>query len=195
MITAILLAAGSSRRMGKENKLTLAFKGKPMIAHMVDEILASQPDELIVVTGYESSEISAWLKDKQVKIVFNPHHLKGMTTSIQAGVMAAHEHSSGFMICLGDQPLILAKEYNLLINHFLEEKSFNTRQILVPVFEGKRGNPVIFSSFYRNEILQHQQMEGCREIILRNQPYVRPITVETPHILKDIDTPEDYDQL
>ncbi|MEZ4776009.1 MAG: nucleotidyltransferase family protein [Bacteroidia bacterium] len=195
MISAILLAAGASRRMGKENKLLLPFRDKPLVAHIADEIIASQPGEVVVVTGHESLKISDVLSGKPVKIVFNPNYLKGMTTSIQAGVAAANEHSSGYMICLSDQPLIYDTEYKMMTANFLKEKINDIGIIQVPVFEEKRGNPVIFSSIYREAILQHQHMEGCREIILQNQIHVRQFAVGKPHILKDIDTPEDYERL
>ncbi|MDX2250326.1 MAG: nucleotidyltransferase family protein [Bacteroidia bacterium] len=195
MISAILLAAGMSRRMGAENKLLLPFRGKPLVAHIIEEILASQPGEIIVVTGHEAEEINFLLKDKPVKIVYNEKYSEGMTTSIQAGVRNANETSEGYMICLSDQPLITAAEYRLIVDAFLREKRTDEKTIQVPIFEGKRGNPVIFSFVYRAIILEHKRMEGCREIISGNPSHVHYLSVENSHILTDIDTPEDYGKL
>lgn len=218
-ITAIVLAAGLSRRMGKKNKLLLKIDAQTLIEKVVANVLQSKAEEVIVVLGHEAVKVQHILKDKSVKMIKNAMYQLGMTTSIQEGVRAASKESKGYMIVLGDLVNIEVEELNLLIDTFqnsLEEKDENKVEvemeensehqqiienekqnlfspIVVPLFEGKRGNPVIFSHHYKEAILQHSNMNGCKGIIEANLDSV--VTVEMPnnHVLKDIDTPEDYD--
>jgi len=99
------------------------------------------------------------------------------------------------MICLADQPLITTEEYNQIIEAFEMAYQTNPKCIVVPFFEGKKGNPVIFSNYYREAILSHQAPEGCKGIIQANQKHIVKIDMPTNHILTDIDTPKDYEQL
>ena len=100
MITAIVLAAGLSKRMGKANKMLLPYKGKPVIAVTVDNIVAAGVSDIVVVTGFEQEKIQEVLNTRPVRIMSNPDYEKGMTTSIQKGI--AHAKGNGYMICLGD---------------------------------------------------------------------------------------------
>ncbi|MEZ4829879.1 MAG: nucleotidyltransferase family protein [Bacteroidia bacterium] len=195
MISCIVLAAGLSRRMGEENKLLLPFRGQALISRILGEVVDAGVGEVIAVTGFEPQKVRAAAQNSQVRWVHNQDYINGMTTSIQAGVAASSTETEGFMICLGDQPLITASEYRDIATMFSEQKKNRERYIQVPVFEGKRGNPVIFSSTFREEILAHSEMEGCREIILSNQPFVHYFTFPNSHIISDIDTPDDYKRL
>src|SRR4051812_30983807 len=100
MVTAIVLAAGLSKRMGSINKLLLQYKGKTIIETTLINILASKIDEVIVVTGHEEEKVQAAIQHLPVTIIHNSDYAKGMTTSIQIGIKHAKE--SGYMICLGD---------------------------------------------------------------------------------------------
>ena len=114
-VSAIVLAAGLSRRMGEENKLFLAFKGKPLVAWVIEKISQSKADEIIIVTSELSKKLAGFANDK-IKVVNNPDYKIGMTTSIQKGILATSESSIGYMICLGDQPLIEIADYNKIIH-------------------------------------------------------------------------------
>ena len=116
-VSAIVLAAGLSRRMGEENKLFLAFKGKPLVAWVIEKISQSKADEIIIVTSELSKKLAGFANDK-IKVVNNPDYKIGMTTSIQKGILATSESSIGYMICLGDQPLIEIADYNKIIDSF-----------------------------------------------------------------------------
>ena len=193
MVTAILLAAGSSRRMGDSNKLLLPWKGKPLVAITAEHILDAGIPELIIVTGYQAPEISAAVSHLNARIAYNPRHEKGMTSSIQTGVNAATGH--GYLICLADMAILTPEEYILLISAFEPEYNRNIHCILLPEYQGQKGNPVLFSATWRESILQHPEEDGCRSLLRNNPQHLCRIPMPTDHILQDIDSPTDYNLL
>lgn len=190
MLSAIILAAGSSQRMGNKNKLLLPFRNTTVLETTITNIRESGIDELIVITGNEAEEVRAIVKQLPVTVIYNPDHKKGMTTSIQQGVQ--HAKGDGYMICLADMVLITPGEYRLLRNSFEEKLKLNPACICLPVYDHKKGNPVIFSSRYRDAILQHPEMEGCKSIVQSNRENCYSIDMPADHILKDMDYYEDY---
>ncbi len=193
-VAAILLAAGNSRRMGKENKLLLPYGGRPLIQHQVKEIQKSHLTDLTVVLGHDAKQIGAVLPSV-IKTVFNENHLSGMTSSIQTGIEAVEKEVKGYMICLSDMPLLTPKDYNDILDFFLRNIDRYPRLIVQPVYQQRRGHPVIFSSYYQKELLEHTDPKGCRKIIRTNKKEVRQLDMLHSNILKDIDTPGDYRQV
>lgn len=193
MISAIVLAAGLSRRMGAANKMILPYMGKTIITATVEQIIASGITEIIVVTGFEPEKIKAALAGLPIQLVHNPYYEKGMTTSIQQGV--AQAKGNGYMICLGDMIRITPGEYALLNTKFEEQYAVDPACILLPFYNGEKGNPVIFSGHYRQAISAHQDMEGCKGIVQDNKQHLCRIEMPTNHVLMDMDYPEDYQQL
>ena len=191
MISAIILAAGESRRMGVQNKLLLQIDSEVLIRKFVKSVSNSLVDAVLVVVGFEAEKIKAVLHDQTVKFVENPSYEEGMTTSIQSGVKASSNESTGLMICLADMPFAETSDLNLLIQAFNDYQSTESSLIIVPVFQGKRGNPVLFSEEFRDKILTHKG-EGCREIVRQFPHYVKEVSMENDNLLRDIDTPEDY---
>lgn len=195
MISAIILAAGESKRMGKTDKRFLTLEGKWLVQHVLEHLLASKVAEIILVRNGVDDEQLIGFQSERVKIVVNENYQKGMTTSIQKGVSVATEQAKGYLICLADQPLLTAEEYNLLLEAFLKPQRVQTTPIIVPFYEGKKGNPVLFSAHYKTAILTHQEMEGCKGIVQANKSNIVEIEMPTSHILLDVDTPADYDRL
>ncbi len=191
MISAIILAAGESQRMGVQNKLLLQIDSEVLIRKFVKSVSNSLVDAVLVVVGFEAEKIKAVLHDQAVKFVENPSYEEGMTTSIQSGVKASSNESTGLMICLADMPFAETSDLNLLIQAFNDYRSTESSLIIVPVFQGKRGNPVLFSEVFRDKILTHKG-EGCREIVRQFPHYVKEVSMENDNLLRDIDTPEDY---
>ena len=191
MISAIILAAGESRRMGVQNKLLLQIDSEVLIRKFVKSVSNSLVDAVLVVVGFEAEKIKAVLHDQSVKFVENPSYEEGMTTSIQSGVKASSNESTGLMICLADMPFAETSDLNRLIQAFNDYQSTESSLIIVPVFQGKRGNPVLFSEEFRDKILTHKG-EGCREIVRQFPHYVKEVSMENDNLLRDIDTPEDY---
>ena len=191
MISAIVLAAGKSSRMGAENKMLLAFKGSTVIGSVINALELSIVNEIIIVDNKETS-IKGHLNNLgSLKFVTNLDSEQGLTTSIQCGIRAASESTSGYLICLGDMPLLTYSEYNTLVNNYLSSK---TIAILIPTFKNKRGNPVLFSAHFKDEILQLQEKNGCKPVVASNDDYVIEIPFPNNNCHLDIDTKEDYKQ-
>lgn len=195
MLTVIVLAAGMSQRMGGENKLLLPFGDKTMLETTLDHIFASGLQEVVVVVGHEAERVRALLKDRRVKVILNPDYQSGMTSSIQAGIREASPRTEGFMICLSDMPLIEATTYRSLADAFLEKKKTDERLIVQPFFENTPGNPVIFSAFYKNDLLALDFPEGCKPVVQANRDFVVQVNVATDAVLLDADTPEMYNKI
>ena len=187
MISAIVLAAGNSVRMGKQNKLLLPYGNTTIIEQVVDQLLNSQAEEVVVVLGHEQNKVKAALGARPVKLVFNSRYQTGMTSSIQTGVAAASPRARGYLICLGDMPALTAADYNAVMAGAGEKP-----EIRVPVFQGQKGNPVYFSSHFREALLAHKEPEGCRGLVQQHAGKVVKVVVGHGRILSDIDTPEDY---
>ena len=195
MITAIVLAAGESRRMGSANKLLLPVGETTLIEHVVHTVGQSEANEVIVVLGHEADRIRAALDTHDVTFVTNDRYREGMTTSIHAGVGTASPQATGFMICLSDLPLIEPEELNRLIEAFRETVRDHERPIVVPTFEGRRGNPVLFSIQYKLQIVDHKGLMGCKGIVRQNPDNVLEVAMATDHVVRDIDTMEAYQRL
>lgn len=194
MISAIVLAAGMSRRMG-ENKLLRGFSGKTMLEATLDHILASGVEEVVVVLGHDADRLRPLLQDRPVKTVFNPDYATGMTASIQAGIRAAAPAADGFMICLSDMPLIGSETYRLIQAVFSEKTQLEKRLIVQPAFENTAGNPVIFSAVFKNELLALEFPEGCKPVVQHNRDCLVRVETRDNAVLRDADTPEDFESL
>lgn len=194
-VSAILLAAGESRRMGAANKLFLEVGGKSMIKTTLDALSESPVAEIIVVSNPENDARFDDCIRAKFRIVINPDFQRGMTTSIQKGIKQAAGDADGYMICMSDQPFLSSAEYASLIEGFSAAIPADPFCILVPVYLEEKGNPVVFSSHYREEILTHPNMDGCKEILQKNREHIVRQAMPTNAVLRDIDTPEDYSQV
>lgn len=195
MVSVILLAAGESRRMGRKNKLLLKYKGSYLIEHVLKQISAFNLREIILVTGHEREKVELALDRHNLKIVHNEYYKDGMTTSIQAGVGATLEDTTGFMIALSDQPLLSKEVIRKLLNAFLEQSAITDRSIIVPTVNGLYYNPVIFSAYYKEQILANTEMNGCKPVIISNIKHVVEVDFESDKLFKDIDKPEEFEAL
>lgn len=192
-ISAILLTAGLSSRMG-ENKMLLPLSVSTVVQKTFEQLLASEVDEVVVVTGRESDSVQLRIKNYEsdkTRFVYNPDYEKGMTTSIQAGLRAIVDVGA-VMICLGDMPLLKVDDYRFLTDSFANQNQYS---IQVPFYKGQKGNPVIFAQKHFQEILNHTEMNGCSAVVQRNSESVCRIEVSSDHFIQDIDTPEDYQQI
>jgi len=187
MISAILLAAGKSKRMDGENKLIKKIQNIPVIKHSVRNILDSSVDELIIVLGYQS-EIVRKLIDNEAKIkfVFNKDFEDGMASSIKVGVTHLSKKTKSFLICLADMPMVNKDILNLLI------KSRNKSEIIVPTYKEKQGNPVLFSKSFINEIMKIKGDIGAKKILELNDDKILKIKTDNQNIIKNFNTQEDF---
>lgn len=187
MIWAIVLAAGESRRMGTP-KLLLPFGEATMIETVVHSLLLSNVDKVLVVLGSDREKIMPLLAGKGVDTVVNPRYKDGMLSSIQAGFRALPQETEAVLVCLGDQPLIPVSLLDLMIERFKK----NREGIILPVYERKRGHPILIDIKYKDEVLNLSPAIGLRALLHNHPKEVQEIEANTAHILKDIDCPEDY---
>ena len=164
----------------------------PLVA--ISRALASAVDEVIVVLGHDAGKLREKLTGKQVRFVDNPSYREGLSTSVRAGINAVSAHAVGIMIYLADQPLLEPEEVNSLIRAFAEARNAH-KNIVVPVYHGQRGNPVIVDVSYKEAILDVVGETGCRRVIKRNPDRVLVVEMETDHAIRDVDTMEEYERL
>lgn len=186
-ISIVILAAGESVRMGRP-KLALPLHEKTLLEMAMAPVLASGIRDIVVVTD----EDSAWIREKipsDIRIVVNPRSREGIATSIQAGITAVSSRSQAILFSLGDQPFVTAEVYRMLIDHYRR----HMKALTYPVFDGKRGNPVLFDRRLWSALMALQGDEGGRQIFASVPDQEKAgVTVLCPGILQDIDTPEEY---
>jgi molybdenum cofactor cytidylyltransferase len=169
-------------------KLLLPFGGKTVIAHIVDQILASAVDEVYVVVGHQARRVRRELSDRYVSIVNNPDYESGMLSSVRCGLRALPRRCRTVLVALGDQPSITSK----LVDEMLQSFTSAEKSILVPFHDGRRGHPVLFSESYRDQILTHYDNVGLRGLLHAHPDEVFELAVSTSAVLSDMDCPEDY---
>jgi molybdenum cofactor cytidylyltransferase len=188
-ISALLLAAGRGERMGGVKQL-LPLKGQRMIETSLHNLLASQVDEIICVLGFALDEIRPFVAGKErVKVVINTRFQEGMSTSIHAGMQALDPRCTGVLIALADQPFIPAEVIDQLIMRFAEGE----KGIVLPVYEGKQGHPVILRrAAYEGKLLSLHGDVGGREIVRNHVEDCLEVEVASQGVVVDIDEPADY---
>lgn len=127
MISAIILAAGLSSRMGIPKQL-LKLGGKTMIGIVTENVLASRVDEVLVVTGHMEQEIRAVIGELPVKVLFNSNYVQGQGTSLALGVGAINANASAFLVFMADQPLISASLINMVIDEFKKRSCLDRKR-------------------------------------------------------------------
>jgi molybdenum cofactor cytidylyltransferase len=186
-IAAIVLAAGRSTRMGGPNKLLAEIGGKPLVRIAAEQALASRASPVIIVTGHEHERVEAALAGMTVKLVHNPDFASGLGGSLKAGIAAVPADVDGAVVCLGDMPRVDAALIDQLIAAFDPEKG---ALAVVPVFDGKRGNPVLWSRRFFPDLTAIEGDIGARHLIGRYSEAVVEVPVTGKAALVDIDTPE-----
>ncbi len=187
MVSAILLAAGESKRMG-EPKLLLPFGSSTILEQAIDNLLNSRVDEVIAVVGDRAQEMIKRIAHRPVKVALNPDYGKGMSTSIVRGLSLVDNSAVAIMLVLADQPLIDSDTINTLIKAFFN----NTKGIVIPTYQGRRGHPIIFSTIYKEELTGLKGDVGGKQIIKKHPDDILEIAVKTQSISIDIDTIENY---
>ena len=186
-ISAVIMAAGESKRMGMPKLLMYWNNEKTIVEQTVDNYLESAVNETIVVIGSKAAEMEKVLGERDIILVHNPRYYSGMSSSVVAGMGFVSVRAQGVMIVLADQPNISSKTINKLIGVFARRE----KGIIVPVFQGERGNPVIFDIKYKQELLSLKGDKGGRDIVNRYPQDVQEIYTNE-NVIEDIDTPEDY---
>jgi molybdenum cofactor cytidylyltransferase len=183
----IVLAAGSSTRMGTQ-KLLLPYREDTIIGTVVNQVLASKVDRIMVVLGADHLEVKAALNGQPVEFCHNREHKKGMLSSVMCGVRSLPEDANAALIFLGDQPEISSRVTDAVIEAYNED----IKGIVVPVHEHRRGHPLLIDLKYRKEIDRLDLEQGLRALMHQFPEDVLEVEVDAPGILVDIDTKEDY---
>lgn len=186
-VAALVLAAGRSTRMGAVNKLIAEIGGKPLVRIAAEQALASQARPVIVVTGHQREKVEAALADLPVRFVHNADYVRGLGTSLKAGIAAVPEEVDGAVVCLGDMPQVDAALIDKLIAAFDPERG---AFVVVPSIEGRRGNPVLWSRRFFPDLMQIQGDVGARHLIGGYTEAVVEVPVDGAAALTDVDTPE-----
>lgn len=190
MISAVLLAAGESRRM-REFKQLLPLGEKTFVEHCVDNLLTSRVDEVLVVVGHRASEVRRVIANRHVRFLYNPDYRSGMASSIKCGVQALAEITQAFVIALVDQPQISTEAINLVIETYERSRPV----IVIPSCEGRNGHPVLLDFSLREEILTMDSTQGLRQVIHAHSSEIVRVEVGDRKILEDCDLPEDYERM
>ncbi len=188
-ISVILLAAGESRRMGEINKLHMPIGGVPLLRRSVDTLLAAELGELVVVLGHDSADTQALLEDLPLRTVTNDDYQSGQMTSVHCGLGSLSQTCEGVMIALGDQPALTVSDIYYLVDAFFARDG---GEVVIPEYQGKRGNPIIISNRCQQEIISGKYNLGCRLFIENNPELVRTVEMPGPSVVIDLDTPMDY---
>jgi molybdenum cofactor cytidylyltransferase len=187
MISAILLAAGQSRRMGDFKQL-LQFQGKPFVACCVDNLLASGVHEIVVVTGHREAEVRQALAGRKIKFVFNADYRAGMSSSIKCGVQSLGEKTKAILIALADQPQIHSESIGKIIAAYEKEHPL----LVVPRYANRTGHPIILDARLREEIMGLDPSQGLRQIVQAHKNQTFYLEMQNDSVLIDFDYPQDY---
>jgi molybdenum cofactor cytidylyltransferase len=186
-VAAIILAAGRSTRMGGPNKLLAELNGKALVRIVAEQVLASQASRVVVVTGHQADRVKEALRGLKVHFVHNPEFALGLAGSVKAGIAAVPDTADGAVVCLGDMPLIDARLIDRLIAAFAPDRG---ALIAVPVSDGRRGNPVLWSRRFFAELMTLDGDIGARHLIARHAEAVADVPVDGRAAFLDIDTPQ-----
>jgi len=186
-VAAVVLAAGRSTRMGGPNKLIAEIAHRPLVRIAAEEALASRAKPVIVVTGHQRPEVEQALAGLPVTIVHNPDFAQGLGTSLRTGIAAVPPEADAAIVCLGDMPHVDAGLIDRLIGAFDPARG---ALVVVPTFEGKRGNPVLWSRRFFPDLMAVEGDVGARHLIGRYPEAVVEVAVDDRGAFVDIDTPE-----
>ncbi len=182
-VSAILLAAGESKRMGKLKQL-MPLGNTTIVEQTIDNLLSSGVSEVIVVLGHKAEEVMKKTATRPIKIAVNPIYHQGMGTSIAAGLNLVDSRAQAVMLALGDQPFVDSQT----INRLIEEFDSHDKGIAIPTYQGRRGHPLIFSIKYKAQLSGLKGDIGGREIIKEHPEDILEVAVECEGIVIDIDT-------
>ena len=192
-IAALVLAAGRSSRMGPRHKLLVTDRaGKPMLARVVDNLLATPLRPVVVVLGHRAPEMEAALGARPAERVVAPDWDTGLAASLRAGVAALPAHTRAVVVCLGDMPLVTAQVTARLIEAYDPDEG---RLIAAPSFNGKLGNPVLWDRRFFAEMMALTGDRGARALLDRYAEHLAIVPLDDDAVLRDIDTPEELARL
>lgn len=192
-VSAVVLAAGRSARMGEAKQLLHVGDGT-VLERTLGNVREARIDEIVLVLGFSAEkireELSATLLNG-VKVVVNQHHEEGMASSLREGLTAVHSRMDAALIALADQPFVRPAT----IARIIERYRCSDAKIMIPFHNGKRGNPVLLDRSVFPDAMALQGDTGCRAIFGNHADGIEEVEVDDEGILLDIDNREDYERL
>lgn len=189
MISAIVVAAGLSTRMGQLKQL-LPYGEHTVIEQVVSVLLASPVDEVLVVTGHEREAVETALAKWSVRTVFNADYAEGeMLSSVQAGLRAVAAEAQAALLAVGDMPAIEGDVVAQLIQAYT---AAGNNSVCIPSYQVRAGHPVLVPRLYWGAILSLPKGATLRSVLRAESTRVQWVVVDTPSVLRDMDTPADY---
>lgn len=185
-VAAVVLAAGMSRRMGRAKQL-LGIAGKTLLERTLDYVRAAQVSEIVLVLGAEAEEIRRQLAPGDFRVIVNPEYQQGMGTSLRCGLAAVSPSTQAALIVLADQPFVRPATLDRMVAYHAELQA----QIILPLYRGFRGNPVLLDRSVFPEVMSLSGDVGCRAIFGNHTDGIHKLEVNDPGVLLDIDTESD----
>jgi len=189
-IGAVILAAGTSSRMGEAKQL-LRLGGSTLLDQVVHNLRGSRVAEIVIVLGHEAETIKQQTAVKNLKVVVNESYRQGMGTSLRAGLSALSSEVDAALIVLADQPFVRPATFDQIIDHYQQSNA----QIVIPTYKGFRGNPVLLDRSVFPEVMALTGDIGCRAIFGNHLEGIAKVPVEDVGILLDLDSKEDVARL
>tara|TARA_B100001123_G_C14997675_1_gene902228 strand:+ start:48 stop:623 length:576 start_codon:yes stop_codon:yes gene_type:complete len=189
MIKAILLAAGQSKRIKTENKLLKNYKKKPLINYVINSLIKSKVNKIIIVVGYESEKLKKIItKNKKIKFIKNYKYSCGISSSIKVGLKKISKKDKGFIIVQSDMPFIKSLILNKIYNSILKKKYL----VHVLRYKKKLGNPIGFDISTLNKFKKIKGDLGAKHMVKKLRNSTNFIEVSSKKIFKDFDTISDF---
>ena len=187
-VAGVVLAAGESRRMG-QLKALLPFGPRTVIEQVLQPLLDADLSEVAVVLGHRADEIAAVLEPLPVRLLYNPDYQLGMTSSVQVALRALDPVPDAYLLALVDQPQIGLQ----VVQQLLAAYTRTRKGLVIPVWRGKRGHPLLLTAVYRPAVLALTADQGLN-VVTRGYPHdTLELAIETDDVLRDMDYREDYE--
>lgn len=194
-VAGLVLAAGMSRRAGDVNKLLHKFQykyeRKALVEHVAHTLSVSHVNSVLVVVGHDARAVENAITHTPVVISLNVDYERGQASSLAHGVALLHNHDA-IVVCLGDMPHVSTDVVNALIAAMRDNPD---KSYFIPVHEGLRGNPVLFTKDKFDDIMTLSGDSGARSLISQQPEAVMEVVIECKGVLIDYDTQADLEAL
>lgn len=188
MLSAIILAAGESRRMSRLKPL-IKINGKTFLQHIYAQLQQSRVDEIVVVVGFEAKKVKLESGLPPDIFVVNQNYQNGQFSSLQTGIKKLSPNCQGVIVCLGDQPQIKSSWVTQIVETFNETNA----PIVTPKYKVKRGHPIIFNSILFEEILAMQPTQTAHDLKRNHYDEIIDVFINDEGVIMDADTPDDLE--